>query len=169
MTSDERTLTSEEAIDQEIVAYLDGELDREEAARVERRLAEDPQYAARLNRLDKAWDMLDVLGRTEADDSFTQSTVAMVALKARSDSAEAEQQARRRKIFTWLALGTVALIAMVTTYAVVQNRLNAPNRELVRDLPIIERVDELRNIENVEFLQQLRDEGLFAAEVDDAL
>src|SRR5688500_20392718 len=73
--TDENTLTSDETIDQEIVAYLDGELDPAAAARVERRMAEDPRYNARLNQLEKTWDLLDSLGPTEADDSFTQSTV----------------------------------------------------------------------------------------------
>ena len=33
--------------------------------------------------------------------------------------------------------------------------------------PVIERVDEYSNIENVDFLKQLQKEGLFAAEVND--
>ena len=83
--TDENTLTTEEAIDQEIVAYLDGELDPAAGPRVERRMAEDPRYSARLNHLEKAWDLLDTLGPSEADDSFTHSTVAMVALKAQDE------------------------------------------------------------------------------------
>ena len=53
--------TATAAIDEEIVAYLDGELDMETAAKVERRLADDPRYNARLNQLQRAWDMLDNL------------------------------------------------------------------------------------------------------------
>jgi hypothetical protein len=49
----------------------------------------------------------------------------------------------------------------------VRYRLDEPNRELVRDLPVIERIDDYRNIDSMEFLQSLQSEGLFAAEVDD--
>jgi anti-sigma factor RsiW len=167
--SDETTLTSEEAIDQEIVAYLDGELDPAAAARVEKRMAEDPRYNARLNQMEKAWDLLDNLGRTEADDSFTHSTVAMVALKAQDEVEADKQAASRKQALVWGGLGAVALFAALSAYIVVDRELNEENRELVRDLPVIERLDEYRNIESVEFLERLHKEGLFAAEVDDAL
>ena len=167
--NDENTLTSEEAIDQEIVAYLDGELDPAAAARVEKRMAEDPRYNARLNQMEKAWDLLDTLGRTEADDSFTHSTVAMVALKTQDEMQADKQAAGRKRNLIWGGLGAVAVAAALSAYVVVDRQLNQENRELVRDLPVIERLDEYRNIESVEFLERLHKEGLFAAEVDDAL
>jgi hypothetical protein len=39
----------------------------------------------------------------------------------------------------------------------------------VRDLPVIERVDEYMKIDSVEFLKQLQREHLFPAEVDDGV
>jgi hypothetical protein len=41
------------------------------------------------------------------------------------------------------------------------------DRNLVRDLPLIERVDEYRNIEDISFLKQLERENLFATEMSD--
>ncbi len=167
--TDENTLTSDEAIDQEIVAYLDGELDPAAAAQVERRMAEDPRYNARLNQLDKTWDLLDTLGPAEADDSFTHSTVAMVALKAQEEVQADQQAADRRRRLKWAGLGAVALATALVAYIAVDRQLNAENRELVRDLPVIERLDEYRNIQDIEFLRDLYGEGLFAAEVDNGL
>ena len=167
MTDDDQTLSAEEAIDEEIVAYLDGELDRERAARVEQQLADDPTYRARLARLQQAWDMLDKLGRTEADESFTQSTMSMVSVKAEEQSQEEAQQQRSRRNLAWAGAGLAALAVAITSYAIVRHRLDEPNRALVRDLPVIERIDDYRNIDSVEFLQSLQSEGLFAAEVDD--
>jgi anti-sigma factor RsiW len=167
MTDENRTLTPDEAMDEEIVAYLDGELDREAALAIERRLAEEPAYRARLTRLQQAWDLLDNLGRTEADEDFTHSTVAMVTVKASEDTTTGHDLARRRKQLAWAGLGALALVAAVAAFVVVDNRLNSENRALVRDLPVIERVDEYSNIENVDFLKQLQKEGLFAAEVND--
>jgi anti-sigma factor RsiW len=167
MTDDDRTLSAEEAIDEQIVAYLDGELDRETATRVERQLADDPSYRARLARLQQAWDMLDTLGRTEADDSFTQSTMSMVSVKAEEQSQEDAARQRSRRALAWAGAGLAALAVAITSYAIVRYRLDEPNRELVRDFPVIERIDEYRNIDSVEFLQALQSEGLFAAEVDD--
>ncbi len=166
--TDDSTLTTEEAIEQEIVAYLDGELDPSAAARVERRMAEDPRYSARLNQLQKAWDLLDTLGRPEADESFTHSTVAMVALQAQNEAQAGASVAGRKRSLTWIGLALASVLAACGAFFVIDQRLNRDNRELVRDLPVIERVDEYRNVENVDFLLELQKEGLFAAEVSDA-
>jgi anti-sigma factor RsiW len=155
------------AIDEEIVAYLDGELDMESAAKVERRLADDPRYNARLNQLQRAWDMLDNLRRSEADDDFVNSTVAMVALQAEVAAKTQALRAVRRRNFTWLALAAALLLSMATAFVALQQRLSRENRQLVRNLPLIERVDEYGNVDSFEFVKQLQQENLFSAEVDD--
>jgi anti-sigma factor RsiW len=155
------------SIDEEIVAYLDGELDMETAAQVERRLADDPRYNARLNQLQRAWDMLDNLRRSEADDDFVNSTVAMVAVQAEEAAKTQALRAVRRRNFTWLALVAAVLLSMATAFFALQQRLSRENRQLVRNLPLIERVDEYGNVDSFEFVKQLQQENLFSAEVDD--
>ena len=165
--SDQRTPTAEEVIDEQIVAYLDGELERDAATQVERRLAEDPAYRARLTKLQKAWDLLDNLGRTEVGDDFAHSTVAMVVVKAGEDSTDVAAAAVRRRNLAWVGLGALALVAGIAAFLAVDHRLNSENRALVRDYPVIDRIDQYSTIESVEFLQRLQKEGLFAAEVED--
>lgn len=160
--------TESEAIDEEIVAYLDGELDAETEARVVRRLSEDATYRARLAQLQQAWDLLDNLRRTEADDEFVQSTVAMVAVQADIEAKSQSFKQVRRRNYTWLAAAGVGLLSLLCGFVALQRYLTRDNRNLVRDLPVIEHVNEYRNIEDVEFLKQLERENLFAAEVDDA-
>jgi hypothetical protein len=43
--------------------------------------------------------------------------------------------------------------------------LEASDRAFLRDLPIIERVDVYEHIDDLEFLQELADEGLFNEEL----
>lgn len=167
MSTDNSPLAETTSIDEELVAYLDGELSPEDATRVERRMAEDPRYNARLNQLQRAWDLLDTLQRTEADDHFVHSTVAMVAVQAAEDAKSQQMKTVRSKGFAGLALTALVLFSALGTYAVVQRRLDRPNRQLVRDLPVIERVDEYRNIDSLDFLRQLEREHLFASEVAD--
>ena len=167
MSTENSPLAETTSIDEELVAYLDGELSPEEATRVERRMAEDPRYNARLNQLQKAWDLLDTLQRTEADDHFVHSTVAMVAIQAAEDAKSQQMKTVRSRSFSWLALAGLLLISATATYGLVQRRLGRPNQQLVRDLPVIERVDEYHNIDSLEFLRQLEREHLFASEVDD--
>src|SRR5687768_2167257 len=103
MSDDKAQLAETTSIDEELVAYLDGELGPEEATRVERRMAEDPRYNARLNKLQRAWDLLDTLQRTEADDQFVHSTVAMVAIQAAEDAKSQQMKNVRSKSLAWLA------------------------------------------------------------------
>jgi anti-sigma factor RsiW len=169
MASENSALTETSEIDEQIVAYLDGELDTEEVARVERRLADDPAYRARLAQLERAWDMLDTLQRTEADDDFVNSTVAMVAVQAEQEAKTQALRVARRRNLTAAALAAVVLLTGALTYGIVHRRVTRENRQLVRDLPVIERVDEYKYIDRLEFLKQLERENLFAAEVVDEM
>ena len=45
--------------------------------------------------------------------------------------------------------------------------LDTPNRELKTDLPVIERVDVYQHIDNLRFLEQLKEEGLFNEPVEE--
>lgn len=154
-------------IDEEIVAYLDGELDSEAEARVVRRLAEDATYRSRLGQLQQAWDLLDNLHGAEADDEFTASTVAMVAVQAEQESHSQQLRVVRQRSLAWLALTAVVLLSAVCGYFVLNRRVTQADRNLVRDLPVIEHVDEYRYIDDVSFLKSLERENLFAAEVND--
>jgi anti-sigma factor RsiW len=167
MTQDNPPLTEDRAIDEELVAYLDGELDAETEARIVRRLADDPRYNQRLIQLQRAWDLLDTLQQTESDDDFVHSTVAMVAVQAEQDAKTQKVRIVRRRNLMWLAIAGVVLLSATLGYLVIQHRLNREDRELVRDLPVIEHVDEYRTIENLDFLKQLAQENLFPAETDD--
>src|SRR5437868_11163307 len=85
------------SIDEEIVAYLDGELGADEQARVEIKLRENAAYRLRLNQLQQAWDLLDNLRGTEADDEFTASTVAMVAVQAEQEAQSQQMRTVRQR------------------------------------------------------------------------
>jgi anti-sigma factor RsiW len=154
------------SIDEEIVAYLDGELDSDAEARVVRRLSDDPAYRARLSQLQHAWDLLDNLRGAEADDEFTASTVAMVAVHAEQESKSRQMRVVRQRSYAWLGLAAIALLSIAGGYYVLLLRVTRADRNLVRDLPVIERVDEYRNIDDLSFLKALERENLFAAEVD---
>jgi anti-sigma factor RsiW len=166
MTND-KSLAETSSIDEEIVAYLDGELDSDAEARVVRRLSDDAAYRSRLGQLQHAWDLLDNLRRTEADDEFVNSTVAMVAVQAEQESKSQQMRVVRQRSLAWLALAAIVLLSMASGYFVLHRRMTRTDRELVRDLPVIEHVDEYRNVDDIDFLKRLERENLFAAEVDD--
>src|SRR5439155_21322515 len=91
----------------------------------------------------------------EGNDVFAPSTVEMVAIQATEEAKTKAMRVVRRRSLAWLALLAAMLLSATATYAVVQHRLSRPNRELVRDLPLIEHVDEYRRIDSLDFLKQL--------------
>src|SRR5437868_824709 len=115
MTND-KSLADTTAMDEEIVAYLDGELDSVAEAQITRKLSEDAAYRARLSQLQHAWDLLDNLRGTEADDEFAASTVAMVAVHAEQESKSQQMRVVRQRGLTWLAIASVILLSMSTGY-----------------------------------------------------
>ena len=165
--SNDPTLPELDPVEEELVAYLDDELEPEHRARVEHRLAEDARYREKLRHMQKSWDMLDLLGRADPDETFTHTTVQMVALKAKEDGEEQKKSIVRSGRLFWLAAaaGTVACLGL--SYFGVTWVLTAPDRRLVQDLPVIEHLDEYSQAESVEFLTSLEQHGLFAPEADD--
>ena len=169
MNEHEETTITQDAIQEELTAYLDGELDAAARARVEQRLTEDEDYRQKLARLERAWQFLDVLPRTEADAKLTQSTIEMVTVAARDELQEADKAAVRRKWFGWGAGLLALVVAGFFGYRIVDRALSRPNDQLVQDLPVIENVELYRHVDSVDFLRQLDQEGLFAQEVHDAI
>ncbi len=64
-----------ESIDEQLTAYLDGELSPKESLSIEQALVEDESLRLRLAELRKAYDLLDELPETPHDQRFTQSTL----------------------------------------------------------------------------------------------
>jgi anti-sigma factor RsiW len=156
-------------MEDELVAYLDDELSPEEAARVSRRLMEDPAYQQRLAQLQKAWDLLDTLQKVEPDAEFTRSTVEMVAIQQEKEADQSQATAQQRQIGWWVAGGLAVALSAAAGYGIVQYQLEAPERKLLQDWQVIQRVDQYQKAESVEFLERLRKEGLFPVEGDDGM
>jgi len=158
-----------EILDEELIAYLDGELAADEARRLERRLGDEPALRARLRELQSTWDMLDALPKARPTLAFTTSTLSMVAVTAEADIRQAEKAINLTTVAWWVAGGALALSAAAVAFVLTQTQMERPNRELAQDLPVIERLDQYRYVDNLDFLQRLEREGLFVPEEGDAL
>lgn len=167
--SEASSYSADDSVYEQLVAYLDGELDAESSLEVERRLAADEDFRRELQQLQRAWDMLDELPRAEVSESFTQTTVEMVVLSAEQELTAAKSVARRRRrVWSWVGFGSL-VAAILVDFAAVQFLLTRPNEQLVRDLPVIENVELYRVADNIDYLRELHESGLFAEEIDDAL
>ena len=72
---------------EELTAYLDGELSREESEQLEQRLSEQEHVRSELQRFDRVWNALDQLPQATVGDSFTRTTIEMAAVEAEKDLA----------------------------------------------------------------------------------
>lgn len=167
--NEERSPTDSVVACDELVAYLDGELSPDEEARVIRRLTEEPAYQQRLAQLQRAWDLLDTLQRAEPDAEFTRSTVEMIAVQQEQEAEQVAAKMQRRWLSYWLIGGVTVVLLAVAGFSYFQSMLAEPERKFLQDYPVIQRVDQIRNAESVEFLERLRKEGLFTGEGDDAI
>ena len=71
-----------EQLNEQLSAYIDGELSPEETIVLEQRLAADEKLRKRLAGLKKNWGLLESLPRENVSSRFTASTVEMVAIRA---------------------------------------------------------------------------------------
>ena len=156
---------AEPVADEQLVAYLDGELDDEASRRVEAILAADPDLRQQLAQLDRTWEALDGLGRVEVDERFTQTTMEMVALAAEEDVEKQQAKRPRKTRQRWLQGGVVLTAAAVAGFLTVILTRDDPNRELLDDLPVLEHLEQYRQVEDVKFLRQL--EELFPEPTDE--
>src|SRR6478609_2746047 len=142
----------------ELVAYLDGELPPAECRAVEARLANDDAYRQQLRDLDQAWEALDTLPPATVDDSFARTTIELACVQAEEDLTQqkslATVETRSRKRW-WIAGGVAAAVVsflMVRALAVHRNNM------LLADLPAIQEAAVLSHVESIEFLRQLAKE-----------
>jgi anti-sigma factor RsiW len=154
-------------VGEQLMAYLDGELDPAGSRGIEEKLSSNPELRRQMKELQQTWDMLDDLPRDPVEDDFTRVTVEMVALHAVGAA-----DARTRRLASWrticLVLGVfAALVAGIAGYSVSFWRLDADNRELLGDLPVLRQLDAYRSAESVEFLHMLEREGLFQGDESD--
>jgi hypothetical protein len=147
---------------EELVSYLDGELDAEQSRRIEQRAAAEPGARRMLEELDRTWHMLDALDAPATGEDFTRTTLEMVALAAAEDVQKAKDAAprKRRRARLWAAAGLLA--AAAAGFLIVAGLAPDPNAQLLQDLPFLENFDQYREIDSIDFLRAVNDEKLFA-------
>ena len=157
----------DETIQEELTAYLDGELESEHRRRVEERLARDPAYRTELQRMQRAWDMLDKLPKATVDDGFTRTTMEMVAVaaaeEAKTQALEVPRRRRRQALIGTAAVAGAAVLGFVIGIQAWPNK----SRQLLRDLPVIENFERYRHADSLDFLRKLEASKLFDEEASD--
>ncbi len=170
--------TSDSRQSENLVAYLDGELNDDAASRVEETLTEQAPIRQEVEKLTRVWELLDLLPESKASAKFAERTLS--AIQTRQAEAEGEA-ADTRPIATqrdrhWKPrlrnsgirfAGLLGLIIVGTAgFNGAFLRDTGAMDQLLNNLPVIERLDEYREVGSLEYLQKLNDSGLLNGESD---
>ena len=153
------------SLEEQVSAYLDGELDPEEARALEERVRADPKARG-------CWRVLTGpgacwtgwTGRT-FDEQFTRTTLEMVAVAAAEDVDRWKSAAPRRRRRVLIAAAVGMMGAALAGFLAVAAYWPNPNKQAPEDLPLLKEVDEFHQIDGVDFLRQLYEEGRRASTV----
>jgi anti-sigma factor RsiW len=166
---------------EELVAYLDGELDPKAAESVATRLGLDSRLRAEADALQRAWDILDVLPRPQPSAAFTSRTLSQVIplppgqsgtqFLAPSGPAAVTMTAvspPRPGVGFWLASALLILAAGAGGY-VGHRALSPPPRPAdpaLEDVPLMKNLRHYRHVDDVEYLKKLDSPELFGDEAE---
>jgi anti-sigma factor RsiW len=147
----------------DLVAYLDGELTGEAARALEAKLSLNPRARAEADALRRTWDLLDYLPRPEPSPGFTHRTLSRAAPVV---TGKRPAVPGRRRILPGVGWAAALVLAALTGYAGVG--LLRPHRpgeqELVRDLRVIENKPYYDLVGDMDFLRELDQPDLFGDE-----
>ena len=145
-----------------LVAYLDGELDDQSTQRVDSILSESQVARHEVEMLTRTWEMLDLIPQEKAPDTFTQTTLQTVRLadakKPGFDSDQLVPYVRMALgIIVWLSGTTLAAWA---GFSITRAWTPNPAEELIQDYPVVKNLHiyqklDLEDAESIEFLERL--------------
>jgi hypothetical protein len=148
-----------EPLDEQLTAYLDGELSASECGLLETRLVEDETLRKRLAELRQAYEFLDELPDTPHKQSFTQSTIAMVVEEVKRTSPQTTPTSKGVPIppqrLAWPkvlvpALGMAIIGGIVgSSAAILQMRSELSNLALAANLPGLQDIAEAKVAEEL--------------------
>lgn len=146
---------------EDLIAYLDGELDEDKAHAVESKMSLDPSTRAEADTLKKTWDLLDYLPRPEPSPNFTNKTLDRISTRETADALRPTRRYRR-----WIVrLGWAAAILLSALGGYLGAMRYFPQRpqerDLVRELRVIDNLRFYEAVESVDFLRELDHRDLF--------
>ena len=147
-----------------LVAYLDGELDESTARTLEAKLTLDSGARDEAEALRQAWSLLDYLPQAEPSTTFTHRTLEKLALRTGGLSRRAPALWPMR--LAWAAGVVLALTVGFGAARLIGRPGDPPevDEHLVSHPGAIDRVRHLEQVEDLNFLQELDHPDLFGEE-----
>jgi anti-sigma factor RsiW len=170
---------AESAATEELVAYLDGELDPKASEAFATRMSLDPKLRAEADALQRAWDILDVLPRPQPSSNFATRTLSQaIPIPAPSGTQvvpypgqafpSAALPAQRPGAGFWVTSAAVVLAAAVAGYFGHRAFAPAPKSATpdppLEDVTLMKNLRLYRNVDDMDYLKKLDTSELFGEE-----
>lgn len=144
-----------------LVAYLDGELDEAATQIIEQTLAENSDVRGEVESLTRTFEMLDELPRSQVSEEFTAQTLSMSQISRQSQTDSDKPRHRRIGNRMLLAGWVVGLTLSVVLGVLIGERFSRDDSaRLVEDLPVVRNLDIYTEIGSIEYLQKLETDGV---------
>lgn len=161
--------SSSPSFTEKLVAYLDGELPEGDARDVEQSLASDPAMRAEVEKLNRAWELLDLLPRPNASGEFSSRTLTTLKVSGATTALPNENavaqtvaleaaEPRPFKIPRMAAWSAGLVAVSVLGFAVGRMTARPDGEVWLDDLALIERIDVYREIGDAQFLRDFQRE-----------
>ena len=145
----------------DLVAYLDGELEEDAGGRIEAALSSSPVARHEVEMLTRTWDLLDLLPTADPDREFTQRTLAAAKAEDESVALADRPAARIARAAGLVGLWFVCLVAAgALGYRAAADWVPGESDAVVKDYPVLRDLPRLRDAESVPFLQELDRSGV---------
>lgn len=154
MAIDQQRLSQAER--ENLVAYLDRELNEAEARALSTKLTQSVSARREVESLEKTWELLDYLPRPQAPPELTTRTLSLaVQLDARGGLIADAARKTAGRVARLVACVLTAALTLGLAYAATRWLWPDPTARLVRELPLAENLDAYREVGSIEFLKQL--------------
>lgn len=142
-------------VDEQLVAYLDGELPPEERRALEQRLGADAELRKRLRELQNGWEMLDELPLASSSSQLLETTLRMAAIEGEvgTKSTSSKRLSRKLSRAIWFALATVGCFAL--GIALTRGRDYLRFQKQLHDLPVAMHLDAYLRAADLELMDKL--------------
>lgn len=161
----EKTLRLSAEQRDDLVAYLDGELPDATAQQIDQVLARSEVARHEVEALARTWEMLDVLPTPKAPPEFTKRTMTTLTTAeipySLSDQPWFVYVRRSVTVAVWaIALGASGWLG----YQVTNNWIDNPHKQMLQDLPTLQKLDTYEEVESIDFLNKLQNSKVFDSE-----
>jgi anti-sigma factor RsiW len=173
--ADEKRLPDEddmpEAATEELVAYLDGELDPMASESMSTRISLDPRLRAKAEAYQRTWDILDVLPRPEPSSTFANRTLSQAIPRLSGPTllqlslavpTKSPFPSPRPTLGFWFVSLILVMAAGAGGYfghrAIAPPPMADPALE---DVPLMKNMRLYRNVDDMEYLKRLDSPELF--------